>query len=388
MLLLFYYGYTWHKVGRDPESGVIITQYTPPKGYSPASMRFIENMGYDKTCFTAALVNLAVKGFLKIEGDGKDFTLIKQPEHDTKLAPGEAELSKELFLDGDTIEMEQENHERFSAAQTAQKASLKQDYEKIYFFTNTGYHIFGALISLLVLVVSLFADPNGLNPEVLFLLVWLTGWSFGVVFLVKTAFLQWLKIREGIFNIFQAVFITAFAIPFVSAEIFVLNMLAAQVSYVLVFMVFMVIVINWLFYELLKAPTLIGRRLLDKVEGFRHYIEVAEKNELEMRYAPEKTPERFEEYLPYAIALGMETQWANIFSGALADLAMQGKEYHPSWYSGSHWHPHEFHAFASNVSSSLDSAVTSSSTAPGSSSGGGGGGFSGGGGGGGGGGGW
>ncbi len=388
LILLLYYWITWIKVGRDPETGVIVTQYTPPKGYSPASMRFIENMRYDDTCFTAALVNLAVKGYLSIEQHDDEYTLKKQPDNQARLAPGEAELVKKLFRDGRSIEMKQSNHDRFRAARSAHKASLKKDYEKLYFFTNTGYHTLGAAISLLVLIGSLFADTGGLKPEVLFVLVWLTCWTIGVFVLLKTAWLQWQRVKDGLFNVVHAVIISAFAIPFLSAELFVLKFLADETSYTLMFMVLLVVTINWLFYELLKAPTRVGRELLDKVEGFRHYIDVAERNELEMKYAPKKTPEQFEQYLPYAIALGMETQWANIFSGALADLQQTGDHYQPAWYRGSNWNPHRLGEFTSGMSSSLTSAVTSSSTAPGSSSGGGGGGFSGGGGGGGGGGGW
>ncbi|MFT7556898.1 MAG: hypothetical protein ACI9LO_003231, partial [Planctomycetota bacterium] len=59
VLLLLYYLLVWLPVGKDPESGVIVATYQPPAGFSPASMRFVQNMGYDKKCFTSALINLA-----------------------------------------------------------------------------------------------------------------------------------------------------------------------------------------------------------------------------------------------------------------------------------------------------------------------------------------
>jgi hypothetical protein len=48
LALLVYYLLLWRWFGRDPEAGVIVPLYQPPQGYSPASMRFIQNMGYDE----------------------------------------------------------------------------------------------------------------------------------------------------------------------------------------------------------------------------------------------------------------------------------------------------------------------------------------------------
>jgi len=142
------------------------------------------------------------------------------------------------------------------------------------------------------------------------------------------------------------------------------------------------------FYYLLRAPTMQGRRFMDKLEGFRTYLEVAEKDELNLRNPPAKTPELFERYLPFALALGVEQKWAEKFAGVFARLGAEGSAgYRPHWYGGD-FNPRNIGGFTKGVGSSLNSAISSASTAPGSSSGGGGGGSSGGGGGGGGGGGW
>jgi uncharacterized membrane protein len=137
----------------------------------------------------------------------------------------------------------------------------------------------------------------------------------------------------------------------------------------------------------MSAPTVEGRRVLDHIAGFKRYLSVTERERLDRMTPPEDTPEIFEKYLPYAIALGVENRWADRFAPVLAVAAAQGQQGF-AWYSGSNspWdHPT---SFTNSVGSSLASSVSSASTAPGSSSGAGGGGFSGGGGGGGGGGGW
>jgi hypothetical protein len=142
------------------------------------------------------------------------------------------------------------------------------------------------------------------------------------------------------------------------------------------------------FGVIMRRPTLRGRRVLDELLGFKDYLEVAEKHEMNLRNPPDKTPQLFEAYLPFALALGVEQEWAEKFAGVLAAIrGPDGRGYQPSWYSGS-WDSSNISANVGSMSGGLGSAISSSVTPPGSSSGAGGGGFSGGGGGGGGGGGW
>ena len=148
-----------------------------------------------------------------------------------------------------------------------------------------------------------------------------------------------------------------------------------------------ILALHLLFAYLLKAPTPKGRLLMDKLNGFKLYLEVAEKDDLNLRHPPDKTPELFERYLPFAVALGVEQAWADQFTRVFATLnAEQGVDYRPRWYGGD-FNCTRLSNFADNVGSSFASAISSAATPPGSSSGVGGG-SSGGGGGGGGGGGW
>jgi uncharacterized membrane protein len=137
----------------------------------------------------------------------------------------------------------------------------------------------------------------------------------------------------------------------------------------------------------IAAPTREGRTVLDHIAGFKQYLSITERERLDRMTAPEDTPEVFEKYLPFAIALGVENRWADRFQSVLAAAAAQGQQGF-YWYSGSSDPWNNPGRFADSVGSSLASTISSASTAPGSSSGSGGGGSSGGGGGGGGGGGW
>jgi uncharacterized membrane protein YgcG len=90
------------------------------------------------------------------------------------------------------------------------------------------------------------------------------------------------------------------------------------------------------FFHLLRAPTVEGRKLLDQIEGFRMYMTTAEEERLNILNPPEKTPELFERYLPYALALVCENEWNSKFTAVLAAAVAAGATA-PLWYSGNHW---------------------------------------------------
>jgi uncharacterized membrane protein YgcG len=142
-------------------------------------------------------------------------------------------------------------------------------------------------------------------------------------------------------------------------------------------------------FRWLQAPSFEGRKVMDQIEGFRQYLGVAEEGRLEAMNPPDKTPELFERFLPYAIALDVENTWAKRFAGVLAAAGATAAI--ATWYSGYDSGSGNPVSFAEHLGSDLSSTIASASTAPGSSNGGGGssgGGSSGGGGGGGGGSGW
>ncbi len=388
VILLLYYWLTWSRVGRDPQAGIVFPHYEPPKGYSPASMRYVQCMEYDNRVFSVALINLAVNGHLLIHDDDGDYVIEKVAGAGGKLAAGESALLKRLFAGGNRLELKKTNHARIKSAIGAHSISLEADYEKRYFKTNAGYSILGVLISVATLAATVLASPSIAEmATAAFMLVWLSGWTFGVFTLSRAVVRAWTNLN-GVVGFAGAVFITLFALPFFGGEIMGLIFLAKAAGVAVVVILIAVIFVNWFSYELMKAPTRLGRKLLDKIEGFREYLVVAEKDELQFKHPPQKTPQLFERYLPYAMALDVEDVWGDKFSEVIARAQRDGSYRQPHWYHGRSFGHHSVGSFASSLGSSLSSTVSSSSTAPGSSSGSGGGGSSGGGGGGGGGGGW
>jgi len=318
VLLLAYNIPVWRKEGRDPEQGVIVTRYDPPKGFSPASLRYIRQMYYDDKVMTAAIVNLAVKGYLTIKEKDDTHSISKVGSDILRppLAAGEKELYDALFSEDDVVTLKQVNHKLLGEARSKHSDSLKADYNQTYFRTNGLLNLPAVVIVLVTTGLSL---ATGDGPTIM---------------VIATIILLFLS------------------------------------------MVFFAII--------MKRPTLRGRTLLDEILGFEEFLEIAEKDELNLRNPPQKTPELFETYLPYALALGVDQEWSERFASVLASIRQpNGDTYSPAWYNGS-WNSSNLSKATSGLSRGLNSAVSASVRAPCSSSGGGGGGSSGGGGGGGG----
>jgi len=171
LIIFFYYLWVWNKVGKDPEAGVIFPHYNPPKGFSPASMRYIFRMSYDHKTFATAIVNLAVKGALEISESVKKYSLIRSLNTDVELAAGEAVLMEQLFSESSTISLENTNHRIIANAISAHNSSLKNDYHKIYFMMNSVWLLPGILTSIGA-IAAIFLTANSNDGPASLVLFW------------------------------------------------------------------------------------------------------------------------------------------------------------------------------------------------------------------------
>ncbi len=387
VILFIYYLKAWIKVGRDPAKGTIIPRFKPPEGLSPAAVRYIYKQRFDKKTMAASIVSLAVKGALSITWDrGKIYTLEKaKGPNPPQLSKGEKKVLNQLFLATDHLLLGKKNQAPIRNAITSLKKTLNSDLEKACFVRNTKYLIPGAGILIASLIgIILTAKDIGATAGIG---IWLVMWTGGCVLLISLMIAAWRKKAGGLLSRENRsrLFITLFTLPFLVAELGGLYLFSQMVSLGAALFFIGSVLLTFLFYHLLKAPTLHGRAMLDQIEGFRQYLTIAESERLKILNPPDKTPELFEKFLPYAMALDVEEAWTRQFE-TLLQQAHDGQGHRMSWYHGGLGDG--IGSMTDNLGHGLTSAVASSAVAPGSSSGFGGGGSSGGGGGGGGGGGW
>jgi uncharacterized membrane protein len=108
---------------------------------------------------------------------------------------------------------------------------------------------------------------------------------------------------------------------------------------------------------------------MDQIDGFKQYLGVAEEDRLEFLNPPQKTPELFERYLPYAIALDVENTWAERFTSILAAAGVAAAV--ASWYSGSNFTSSSSNSggvdsFVDRIGDGLSTTIASAATPPGS----------------------
>ncbi len=390
-VLMLYYLKVWSDVGRDPKPGSIMPMYEPPQSLSPAAVRYLRRMGFDHKTLASAIIDMAVKGHLRIDQDGDDYVLARKTAQTSGLTPEEVRISDTLFARRDLVALEQEQYRLLQSVESAAKQSLRRDFERRYFVTNREYFVPGLVLSILTVVAAACLQSDERGAHTLFAAAWLGVWTMGVVFLLSLTWDSWRRVFEaGVAKwpaLGRASLVTLFALLYIAAESFGIQALNAVASHGLWIVLVLMALINVVFYRLLRAFTPAGRALMDQLEGLRLYLAAVEQPRWQALNPPTVTPEVFERLLPYALAMDVEEAWSKRLTVALAVSGAAAASYAPNWYSGSSWDARHPGRFGESLSHRLSGAISSASTAPGSSSGFSGG-SSGGGGGGGGGGGW
>ena len=363
-LVIGFYLLAWFLVGRDPPKGTIIPLFGPPKGMSAAGVGYVHGLGMDDRTFAAAVVGLGVNGCLKLTDRGAEQVL----RHLTKGKPGDAAEQAALvalFAKGRSVELDNTNHEIISGAHSELSKALEQCYGSLFrnnlWFSGLGF--LGALAATAAImaaygfsygdnaqgIIAGMAIP--LLPLMIAAPVFKSGWK-------RDAGQGRARMLTGL--IVAAVFI------FIGVSIVSYNagfgpaIWPAMVPYALA-------PLAGLGFRWLQAPSMKGRRVMDQIDGFKQYLSVAEEDRLEFLNPPEKTPELFERFLPYAIALRVENSWADRFTGVLAAAGVGAAV--SSWYDGQDFSADRVSSFTERVSDNLSRTISSASTPPGSSGG-------------------
>ncbi len=325
LLLAGFYAWRWMLVGRDPHAGPIFPRYEPPQAFGPGELRAMQRMGMDNLCFTADVVDMAVRGFLQIHEDSKkQWRLVREPTGQLDaLTLSERALALPLFAEGPEIELQNTNAARVRSAISAQSSAIGSRLMPRYFIRN-GYSVLAGVAFSLVVGLIAFAMSGG-NGIPLLIVIGVVGVALHIV----AGFLLKAPTKEG-------------------------RALMDEIAGLKMYM-------NVAERDELRSLTGPG----DAVAP------------------PHLDAKRYEGLLPYAMALGVEAAWTKQFVMAVGAATAQQSQ--PSWYYGSGTGPQMgLASLGSSLGSALNSQISASATPPGSSSGGGGGGSSGGGGGGGG----
>lgn len=393
LVIGYYYFWAWQRVGRDPPAGVMVPRWDAPEGISPAQVHYIENKGLSgHDAFSSALLNLAVKGLVELEDLDGDVTIkptgatVRQP-----LPVGEAAILQKLGTAGGEFRIDKSNTAAVRSVTSKFRSALNTEHRNKFFDQNLAYVFAGIGISLLTLSVTIASAGGGANFVIPLIILIAVATAITVVtFTVGLKVSRTSKLVGKIGSVMRWFVFGFFAMNLLP----LLGSLAVDMTVkpVILAIIAGVFMINILFFFLLGAPTPLGRHLMDGIEGLKTYINLAEKDRMNLAGAPAMSPQHFETMLPYAVALGLEKPWSNAFQAWLASAAgvATAATYSPNWYHGGNFSSGSIGKTMSGLPTSIGKSMTNAMPAPKSSSSGfsGGGGSSGGGGGGGGGGGW
>jgi uncharacterized membrane protein len=313
----------WWIKGRDPDPGMSVApMYEPPEKMGPAEVGTLIDGSVDPRDITSVLVDMAVRGYVKIvETEHKGF-LSSTKDYEFHLLKNRGEWND------------------------------LTDYE-----TAMLGNVFAG--SDVVLLSSLRNHFYTVLPAI----------KRGVMGALKTKGMYTLDPTSA--SSYQGLGLVLVILPYFALQAFGFADFLSSVPLAIgsgLIAVAIIVIIG----RQLTATSLKGARTQVQIKGFQEFMNRVDADRLKRM-----PPDTFEKFLPYAMALGVEHRWAKAFEGIIQNP--------PSWYQGTYgpnfstfYFVNSLGSMATTASSTFVSAPRASSSGSGWS-GGGGGGFSGGG---------
>lgn len=288
----------WFTKGRDAKGkGTVIAQYDPPQDVLPTLMGTIIDTKVDLRDITGGIIWLAEQGYLTI-------TRTEQKKLLTTATDYQLDLLKPINTIPVGIE-QQVAQAFFLSGNSMTLSSLKNNTTFAGMLNNVKSEAYKQLVTR-----KYFRS----NPNTIRLL-----YGIGAVAVA--------------------------GVLIASAKGDILHIITAVINGVLIFG----------FGMIMPAKTKLGAEMKEYILGFKLFLSVTDKERFKFHNAPDKNPKQFMEYLPYAIALGVETQWSDQFK----DITIQN----PGWYHGGYagailasQFAHDMSQFSTHTQSSVRSA--------------------------------
>jgi uncharacterized membrane protein len=281
-------------IPRELKGQPVVVEYNPPDNLTPIEIGALLDRRVDITDISSVIIDLAVRGYIKIRypaqqirfwPEKKDFELIKLKNSVDLVHPADKIIFELLFKDRDSVKL---------SDLAKQKTIFQSDIKKIQEDTeqnlyNEGYFDQAAkdrserlktYLSIATIILSIGFFISQIFPN-----------RFGFIFI--------------------ALFVVA------------------------------VIVLSLMMIKLTHKLTPRGISTLGKILGFREFLQLTEKDKLQLLNAPELQPEVFERFLPYAMVFGVEDKWAKKFEGIYNTI--------PNWYEDPTATSFNSYVLASNI---------------------------------------
>ena len=316
--LLVYYVAVWLLATPIVRQRSLVTCYHAPAGLSPAAVRYVwmggEGMwsgGADARSMAAMLADLAYRKQISIQGSGAELGIQRTPNLAAVHLTDEERRVVCRLLPSTQI---------YSVAFDGRITYTPTRFELEKYFTgNLRYRLIGIAATL----AGAFLACHGYASQ------WGSGKAVPVAALLAVAIAMGSLAIEQVRDASRLGFIGPWLRPL--APYLTSAGLAIILAVVLfqwtneVFAVFAAatLVINLLFGTWLRAPTPLGRQTLDKIAGYREFLESVERPVLDAMTATDQTSAAVDEHLGYVIALDVRDHWGDKLTSAIAQVMDQ-----------------------------------------------------------------
>ena len=367
----------WKKYGKDDQVVDVVSFY-PPENMNSLDVAFAKKGSVNSNDAVSLLVYLASKGYIKIVEDKKSksrFTIQKVKEYDGN------NKEEELFFRGlfkkvwDSISSDELNESFYLTINSILTKKNSTANRKELFnskSSNKRYILF--LFMLITSSLSTIIPALGYKlSDVIFSIIICN--LIGIVALIIVGIIYDNNCtKKGLNSALGFAFFFVLALAVANFTIIGFEYIYYDTVYLIGFILCMVCTyLIYFFYLIVTKRTEYGNKVLGEINGFKKFLETAEKDKLESLVHDD--PSYFYNILPYAYVLGVSDAWIKQFEGiAIAP---------PEWYESAD--TFDYYRFNRSLNRTIHSASRVMNSVPqssgGSSSGGGfsGGGFSGGG---------
>ena len=367
----------WKKYGKDDQVVDVVSFY-PPESMNSLDVAFAKKGSVNSNDAVSLLVYLASKGYIKIVEDKKSksrFTIQKVKEYDGN------NKEEELFFRGlfkkvwDSISSDELNESFYLTINSILTKKNSTANRKELFnskSSNKRYILF--LFMLITSSLSTIIPALGYKlSDIIFSIIICN--LIGIVALIIVGIIYDNNCtKKGLNSALGFAFFFVLALAVANFTIIGFEYIYYDTVYLIGFILCMVCTyLIYFFYLIVTKRTEYGNKVLGEVNGFKKFLETAEKDKLESLVHDD--PLYFYNILPYAYVLGVSDAWIKQFEGiAIAP---------PDWYESAD--TFDYYRFNRSLNRTIHSASRVMNSVPqssgGSSSGGGfsGGGFSGGG---------
>jgi uncharacterized membrane protein len=261
----------WYK-GRDPDAGMSVApMYEPPAGLRPAEAGTLVDDAVNPRDITAVLVDLAVRGYIKI---------VEAPHKGLLFTTKDYELH---LLKNQNSWSDLSDYERAMLSRIFDAGSMTRVSELRNHFYTVLPVMKSEIVSALKSKGMYSVDPDSAGQYMI-----LGG--LGV------------------------------AVPYVAMQVLHIADFTNSMGPTIVCAIIAAAIV-FLFGRQLTATSLKGARTRVQVLGFEEFMNRVDADRLKRM-----PPDTFEKYLPYAMALGVEHRWAKAFEGIIQNP--------PTWYQG------------------------------------------------------